>query len=422
MPKEQPMPSWKEVLPTVKEAVRKARRWLERCVEGLAVDSDDWWIYPYHIATRLVTGRCDCGKSHCPSQHCLAAWPASGLDLKTFIYRAVLGPAGLKAKSFPKGMLFPLLQKDYGLCAGLAEFKRCPTCGRNYDGDHCPKPCYTRFDPTTTRVVGVDWLFIKGVYLPVRRWRCPSCDNLFPQKSCGEEKKVHYRVKHGQQHDYCPSCHALHPKEGAFVEGIDHRVWRCQVCGESYDQSHCRDEEVVRYHVVHGQEHDLCPLCRGQHPERGTEVWVRAEYVRGQSRPPEHLPPLLEGVAEGLREAVALLDGWRAVLVTLLAEREPAPAGQWSQLVENLFDPDADTPTSGELLRQLRDLGVPDAPETDAAIRMFLKNLRPVAREAIKQALSKRGIDEETIDEWLRATRDLDDEWREEEGYEDDDI
>jgi hypothetical protein len=352
-------------------------------VEGLAVDNDDWWIYPYHIAVRLVTGQCDCGKSHCPSQHNLAAQPSSGLALTTFIYRAVLGPVGLRAKSFPQGMLFPFLRDYHGLRAGLAEFKRCPVCGCLYDGAAClTERCYTPFDPTTTRVVGVDWLFIEGVYRPVRRWRCPQCDNLHPQIHCWEVQSI-----------------------------------------EINDEG----EEEIHYQVVHGQEHDHCPLCPARHPNRGTEVWLRAEYVAAgpmQSEPP---PRLLEGIAEGMRKAIAALDGWHAVILAWLAEREPAPADQWAQdelltLAEALFDPGADRPTLGKLLRRLQGQQVPDAPQTAQAISMFLKRLHDDAPNDIQQALAERGIDEETVNEWLRSTRDLDVEWGEEETDEDDRI
>jgi len=290
----------------------------------------------------------------------------------------------MRAKSFAEGMLFPFLRDEHGLRAGLAEFKRCPPCGRNYDGDRCPPPCNTLFDPTTTWGVGVDWLFVEGVYLPVRRWRCPKCGNLFPQDHCREEQSI-----------------------------------------EINDEG----EEEICYHVGHGQKHDYCPLDHTRHPKRGTEVWRRAEYVGTDPVPggvPGHLlPPLLEGIAEGMRQAIVDLTGWKAVLVALLAGREPAPAGQWSQdellkLAEALFRPGPDTPTSGELLSQLRDLGVPDAPTTDAAIRRFLGDLRRKAGISIVQSLAEREIDEETINEWLRSTHDLAAEWNEEGGYEDD--
>lgn len=141
------------------------------------------------------------------------------------------------------------------------------------------------------------------------------------------------------------------------------------------------------------------------------------------------MPTWLEGIAEGMRKAIADLEGWKAVVVALLSGREPAPADQWSQdellrLAEALF-PGPDTPTSSQLWEQLRERGVADAPQTDAAIRKFPGELRQKALKSIQCSLAKRGIPEEmineTINEWLRFMRDLEAEWQEEESDNDDD-
>jgi hypothetical protein len=266
---------------------------------------------------------------HCPQQHNLAAFPASGLKkLEAFIYRAVIGSRGLLANSIVQGMMFPFLRDEWNMRAVPVEFHQChnDSCQKQYEGNTCPY-CDSAFAPDTTKVVGVDWLVIEGVYVPVRRWRC------------GEKKTTHF-----------------------------------------YRQQLCHEEVVgtfpeVAYHVVHGTEHDRCllqdcPHGNPRHPERGTTLWVRAEFAGAHAQGGHAPPRLLDGIAEGIRRALKSMS--EEIRNRVLAE----------------FGSDLMSIAEGLLLERQS---------------ILTKQQLEQVRQAIRRALSERGIDEETIDAWLRV-------------------
>lgn len=322
-----------ELMRFVRKAVRRLDSWLRQPqhVAGFGgVDAEDLRYYVEEIAYILI-GRMPCRcrlGSNCPQQHNLAAQPASGLTPENFIHRAVIGPLGLRTNSIAQGMMFPFLREELGMCIVSVELKQCynASCQRQYEGNTCVY-CGAAFTPDTTKVVGVDWLVLEGVYVPVRRWRC------------GKKKDTHF-----------------------------------------YQQRSCREEVVgmfpdARYHVVHGAEHDRCPWqqCPDKnppHPQRGTELWVRAEFAGAHAQGGHAPPRLLDGIAEGMRRA---LDRIRSELRDrVLAEFGDNPLS----IAEGLFTEQQSLLTK---------------PQLDQV------------RQAIRRALSEGGIDEETINDWLRA-------------------
>jgi hypothetical protein len=258
-----------QILSLVKAAVHKESRWLTTEVEGFPfISRDERWSYARHIAIMLVEGKCNCGRENCAAQHDLSQWDPQERTLLSFIYRAVIGPAGLQANSIQQGMLYPLLHEDYGLSVVKVGFKLCPAdaCtreARKYEGTTCPY-CGRPFDPATIPVLALDWLVIEGVYVAGQRWW-----------ACGIGRKAHY--------------------------------YRQQQCEDPLtDNPHTYPKPS--YHVQHGTDgHDRCPLANcsasGQrHPLRGTTLWIRAKFAEvKQSFAPLQLPFVLS-LIEGMEE------------------------------------------------------------------------------------------------------------------------
>jgi hypothetical protein len=60
------MPEIFDLLPHVKKAMNRLRRWLRVYVEELpSIAPDEWWSYARRTAIMLVEGQCRCGRTNC---------------------------------------------------------------------------------------------------------------------------------------------------------------------------------------------------------------------------------------------------------------------------------------------------------------------------------------------------------------------
>lgn len=282
--------------------------------------------------------------------------------LESFIYRAVIGPAGLVTNSIAQGMLFLFLCEESQLRVGQVAFKQCANseCQRRYEGETCPY-CQTPFRSEATPVLGVDWLVVEGErgYLPVSHW------------ACGPRSRKHF-----------------------------------------YSQNLCREviEQAfpeVRTGTVHGVKHDACPWqgCphySEKHGQRGTTLWIRAQYlglagnvIIGTRR---SLPYLMEGITEGVQQAAERVTGWKRSLLHLLGDNEIA-------IVESLCVDDESIPSAVELSRALS--GEPETPSPQVIRRVLDAEIRPIVIQAIRHALEQRGIDAETIKDYFSVELDI---------------
>jgi len=153
------------------------------------------------------------------------------MGVPLFVEQAVIGSSGLQANSVTQGMFYRLiLRVEYGMLVALVELNRCvdPECPQQvYEAERCPGDrCPSVFTPQDTEVIAQERLFIQGVYLPVRRWRCGT--HYFRQRLCRD---------------------GVHDANG----GHDHCPW------------------------------GGCPDGNPQHSQRGTALWVRCEL--GGDRP-----------------------------------------------------------------------------------------------------------------------------------------
>ncbi len=397
------MPEMFDILPHVKKAVNRLRRWLKNFVEKPPhITSAEWWSYARETAIMLVEGQCRCGRANCCSQHDLAQWDPQERSLESFIYRAIIGRAGLQPNSIAQGMLYPLLREDYGLIVAKVAFKQCARepCmqeHRRYEGSTCPY-CGQGFEPSITLVKAIDWLVIQGVYVAGPRWW-----------ACGTGRQAHY-----------------------------------------YDQDHCHESLVDNpdtypepsYHVQHDASvHDGCPVTHcpaygQQHGLRGTTLWQRAAF--GAAAPPAaaSLPPFVRSVVETMRELVTAMHGWQAVWVLFLARvdtQTPPSAALWEAVVaegttlteaglytlaEHLFfDREKRKRLHAAALRQLtahadtitRELRLSEELRfpTMAEVKRFeTEELQPQAATRIRRAFAQRGIHEDELRRWLRGDTD----------------
>ena len=100
------MPELEDTKEVVYRAVRHLYRWLNQYVVGFQVDSEDLVAYALYIALELLGVLPVSSKRRLAArQHNLGEQPQSGLSVRQFIYRAVIGPGGLRANSILKGML-----------------------------------------------------------------------------------------------------------------------------------------------------------------------------------------------------------------------------------------------------------------------------------------------------------------------------
>jgi len=216
---------------TSRSVERLYTAWLQPYIQGLSIEPADRKAYANHLVLTLTGDLpCACRRRLCSKQHTLAALPTSGKTLRAFVFRAIIGPVGLKTVSIAQGMLFPYLHQEYGLRVGLVAFKRCPqpACQQCYEGATCPY-CQTPFQPDNTAIISVERLVLAGErgYLPVQYWRCGSGvhTHFYPQtlgQGGGE---------HASTHDCCP--------------------WQG------------------------------CPQGNPPHGQRSTTLWVRAKFLRG---------------------------------------------------------------------------------------------------------------------------------------------
>ena len=337
---------------TVHRAIRQLYRWLEQYVSGFEMDKEELHAWALYITAELQ-GELLAKQQNQLSQrqHRLAAQPASGLSLEQFIFRAIVGPVGLKANSISKGMLFPYLEQ-HGLRKVLVEFKRCPVCGKMAEADACPTVnCETLFSAQTTPAIGREWLILEGIYLPVRRWGCRY------QTETGGAVQQHY-----------------------------HR------------QNNCKDtlaptSDERRYRVSHGRIHDTCPWkdCPNhgsRHGQRGTTLWVRAELAGVASTPPSLPLNILECLTEGVQRVRETLTSRECALLNRLGEHDEA-------IVDALIEEGA------EVARFRR--AFPEFSSTE--LNDLLDEVRPKVIEVLRRLMEERGFDEQTVIEHLRVGR-----------------
>jgi hypothetical protein len=186
-----------------------------------------------YLGWLLFSARCKCGMQQCPARHDLGRQPASGLGLRLFVRRAVIGAYGLCANSITQGMYYlQVLRPDEQMLVANVELRRCPACQRAYEGMTCPaEQCRRPFTPDTTEVIAQPRLFIQGVYVPVRRWACQGA-HYYPQERCHEEivettPEVRTRLHHGDDgvHDQCPLSGCPHGRPAHPQRGT--QLWVC---------------------------------------------------------------------------------------------------------------------------------------------------------------------------------------------------
>lgn len=395
-----------ELLPIAKKAMNRLRYFLERSVEMFPnIEKDDWWGYARLMVVTLIEGKCRCGQANCSRQHVLPQWDPCERSLESFIFRAVIGPAGLRAISVSQGAMYLILRDDHDLLRVKVGFKCCAKDSKIYEGSACPY-CRQPEDPATTPVFARDWLVIGAVYEEGPRWW-----------ACGKGRRAHY-----------------------------------------YRQQHCLERQVDNpeiypapaYHLECSDKHDCCPLLSCQnygqrHGLRGSTLWWRAQFSGEKTPSFVSKSPLVQSLAEAARGVLSGLDGWKLVWSFWLAREAPessSPGEEWKavlsggaelseiQLVafsENLVigKEEGSLPIS----KALKDLSahaaeIADAlavggglefPRTAKEIKAFEgRELRPQMKQKVVDALQNRGISEEEALEWLRGDS------KYPEGYDDD--
>jgi hypothetical protein len=318
---------------TFRAVERLYTTWLEPYVQGLTIELAERKAYAQHLALTLQGELpCTCGRTLCPQQHTLAAFPGAGKTLESFVYRAVIGPVGCKTQSIAQGMLFPFLRREYGLQVALVAYKQCdnPDCGKQYEGATCPY-CRTIFHPGTTAILGRERLVVAGErgYMPLHYWRCSQSQpaHFYPQGRC------HDGGKHALVHDRCP--------------------WQ------------------------------TCPAGNPAHGQRSTTLWVRAKFLRPASATP-HRPHILTAVAAGVQHAMAQCTGWERNVLRLLGDNAIT-------IAETLLVNDR-AELSSEILRRAV-AEYPEAPTPQTIRANLARTLRPKVLQAIRHACTQRGVD-----------------------------
>jgi len=278
-----PQPGYVALCGLVYLAMRRMDDWMGEVVRGhQRFDLEELRSCAVLLSHCLVGGSCPCGLPSCCRRHNIAARDPAEIGLPLFVDQAVIGPTGLQANSVAQGMFYRLiLRVECCMLVDRVELNRCAQtrCSVGlYETARCPGGgCPSVYTPEETEVVDQDRLFIQGVYLPVRRWKCKT-NHYFRQRLCRDSMGI---------------VHEDDPEEPG---------------------------EVVRYRVVHDPsgKHDYCPWCHcphtnPRHPQRGTTLWVRQELAGSRPEnlwnPPDANEPLLRLAAftEGVR------DWWRAL-------------------------------------------------------------------------------------------------------------
>jgi hypothetical protein len=189
--------------------------------------------YAQQLALELSHGACRCshgargddaGAPCGRPDHDLASWrPEEEVSLPAFAAAAVRGLALKRpsAGAFSVGMLADLLRDDRLVRVDLVEFHVCHLCNADqvrrareggsldlgqvveglYELNRC-RDCDAPADPWRTyQVARKNWLIVPadwgGRYVPVRRYRCASCGNLF---AAGLERCPLCQHPSGQRH------------------------------------------------------------------------------------------------------------------------------------------------------------------------------------------------------------------------------
>jgi hypothetical protein len=291
-----------EVIHHAHGAIREMEEWMLPRVRGFRGFGDDRGSHANLVGVYLREGRCDCGLYHCADQHNLAAQPASGLSLRAFVRRAVIGPGGLASGSIEQSMLYlHVLRPELNMQVAPVELKRChnPDCGRIYEELRCfQDSCRTPFSPAETEVIGEDRLLIQGTYLPVRRWGCGGT-HYYRQERCWEEVSV------GPP----PTYHVIHDPGGLH----DYCLWQG------------------------------CPHGNPRHAERGrgTTLWVRRELI-GTAAPAPPLDPErafeLEALARAAERALQVLCPETRERVRAAMQQDPVVAPKHRDEPEVILD------------------------------------------------------------------------------------
>ncbi len=230
--------------------------------------------------------------------HQLAHWQPAHRSLRVFLAEAVRGSASreLKTNAFRQGLLYPLLQQDFGIRVDTAEFKLCHSEACNgpliaasvasghplklsavstslYEGARCPV-CQTPADPARTyHIARRNWLLVPydygGMYELQARWHCPHCGTLFPILASYKQEENHLRQIE-QQLDQLrePAVRAtiLHQLAAHYQQPPDHTAL----------SKYLRHEQrVASTRLQHLKEAVYCPLCQHRAlAQRPTHVWV----------------------------------------------------------------------------------------------------------------------------------------------------
>jgi hypothetical protein len=204
-------------------AIWRLNAWFRRVPGYRPLEKDEVASYALELAWLLSAGTCGCwraggraarGRRRCGNQHDLRRQPGSGLSLRDFVFRAVIGPAGLRASSIVQGMGYWVMKDRIGLVFAMVEFKHC-TCGRKYEGSVCNHgDCRLEFDETLMKM-GAEPRFIDPhLYTMVRRWACGKGGliHYYRQDKCREVdvglrddmERPKYGLNHCNPHDHCP--------------------------------------------------------------------------------------------------------------------------------------------------------------------------------------------------------------------------
>ncbi len=239
------------VIECAESAIERADSWLGRfALQYDALMPGEDASYAEECSRYLLDGSCPCCRERPVRQHNLANWRPSDTSLREFVQAAIVGPCRrICANSLRTGMVHHVLLAKQGLRILKVAFKICDRCGARYQRDKCSN-CASAYDPTRTELRAEPWIVAERFYTPVRLW------------ACGQAQRRHYFAQMN--------------------------------CRERIEGSGGPDADVSssnhRYRVVHGREHDQCPLCgehgiRVRHSQRGTTVYVLGSQVGGRERP-----------------------------------------------------------------------------------------------------------------------------------------
>lgn len=237
--------------------------------------------------------------------HWLARWQPTARSLRVFIAEAVRSSASkdLKTSAFRSGMLYPLLQDDFGIRVDFAEFKVChsETCNGGliaksvsngipvklsdvdhgiYEGHRCPV-CHTPADPQRTYMLARrNWLIVPydygGRYELQARWHCRHCGTLFPISSSYVQVAQHIQQIESyiaQVRDPAMSVIVLQTLSHIYQMSPDYTTARNRLQHEY---------TATRMMLQHIKDTTQYPLCHQRNlSQRPTYVWVLRRSTTG---------------------------------------------------------------------------------------------------------------------------------------------